>query len=539
MGGAPPSRVAAAMCSPGFYPGPPAEVRLVETHVSWVFLAGDRAYKLRKPVVLPFLDFGTAERRRAACEAEVRVGRRLAPSVYVGVRSVVERDGRLALDEPSAAGALEHVTEMRRFDERETLAARLEDGAASTSEVRRVARRVAEFHAGAEVVEDAFAAAHVAGVTGDNFEALLTHAPFLGAARLAAGHRFAVAFPHGRRALIDSRAASGRVRDCHGDLRAEHVLLGDEVEVFDPIEFDPALRRIDVLADVAFLAMELMAADREDLADAFVGEYRAAAGEGGREADRLLWFYAAYRAWVRAKVACLRAAAMGGGEGRDAELATARRLAALGGRLAWRARRPVVLVICGGAATGKTHLSRALAEASGLPHLESDAVRKRLAGLDPSERAPDREYSDEASRRTYAELGVRAAESPAGAIVDATFRRREHRDAFGEAYGNREPAPLFVECRAPAATVVEWARGRVDEPGRVSDATPEIAERTLSELEPLDEVPAGDHVAIRTDRPVGEAVDDVEAALDARLAREGGGAIANRMTKPDPSPERL
>lgn len=509
------------MCSPGFYPGSPAEVRLVETHVSWVFLAGERAYKLRKPVTLPFLDFGSAERRRAACEEEVRLGRRFAPSVYVGVRSVVERDGRLALDEPSAADALEHVTEMRRFDERDTLAARLESGEASTDDVRRVARRVAGFHAGAEAVEGAFTAADVAGVAGDNFEALLGQAPVVGASRIAAAHRFAVAFVHGRRELLDRRAASGHVRECHGDLRAEHVILGEEVEVFDAVEFDPVLRRIDVLADVGFLVMELVAAGREDLAEAFADEYRGAAGEEGGEARELLWFHAAYRAWVRAKVACVRAGEIGGGEARDAEVASARGLAELGARLAWRARRPLVLVVCGAAATGKTRLSRALSELSGLPHLESDTVRKQLAGLDPRERAPEREYGEEASGRTYAELGARAAASPAGAIVDATFRRRAHRAAFGEAYGEGTPAPLFVECRAPAATVAEWARKRVGEADRTSDATPEIARRTLSEFEPLDEVPAGEHVAVRTDRPMEEAIDDVEAALDARLAREG------------------
>ena len=177
-------------------------------------------------------------------------------------------------------------------------------------------------------------------------------------------------------------------------------------------------------------------------------------------------------------------------------------------------------MICGAAATGKTALAHAIATAGGFSHLSSDVVRKELAGLAPDEPAPAAQYSAEASLRTYAELGRRAAAAAAGAggaIVDATFRRRADRDAFQAAYVGTEP--LFVECLAPAAVVAERARRREREPGHTSDATVEIAIRQLAEFEPLDEVAPDLHVPVRTDRVLVDVVDEVEAALDARLAR--------------------
>jgi uncharacterized protein len=448
------------------------------------------------------------------CEEEVRLGRRLAPDVYIGVRPLVETGDGWTLGAPGAEGA-EHVVEMRRFDERRTLAAVVGAGVANEAMVRRVARRVAAFHAVAEPAPPGrFDPEAVAATVSENFSTLLPYAPLLGRRTLGAAHRFAVAFLHTHGGLLERRTESGFVRDCHGDLRAEHVILeGDRVEVFDPVEFDPALREIDVSADLAFLVMDLMDAGAESLAEVLVDEYEAAGGDhGGRS---LLFFYAAYRAWVRAKVACLRAGELPQGGARAEPLAEARSLAGLARRLAWRARRPLVIVVCGASATGKTRLAEAISALSGMPHLSSDLVRKQLAGLAPEERAPEQEYSDEASLSTYRELGGRAAAvATSGAIVDATFRRRSHRAAFAEAFGG---TVLFVECKAPAAVIAERATRREADPRRVSDATPAIAAALLAEFEPLDEVAPERHLMLRSDRPLDDVLDELEAALDARL----------------------
>jgi hypothetical protein len=509
------------MADPHFYPDSPDDVDVRETHISWVFLAGGRAFKLRKAVVFPFLDYGTVDRRRLMCEEEVRLGRRFAPDLYAGVRAVVPSDGGFALASAGHADACEHVVEMRRFDERRTLAARLERGDVGVSEIRALASHIAAVHTSADPAPPgSFGPPQVAATVSENFTTLLGFAGEIGDPRLAAAHRFAVAFLHGRHDELAARAAGGHVRDCHGDLRAEHVLLEPgRVAVFDPVEFDPQLRTIDVAADLAFLVMELAEAGRADLAQALVEEYRGSGGDDG--GDALLAFYAVYRAWVRAKVACLRAAELPPGELQRRELEHARELAALADRLSWRCRSPLAIVVCGPAATGKTHLAEALAASSGFVHLSSDRVRKELAGLAPEKRAPLAEYSEDASLRTYRELGRRASAAVSGGtIVDATFRRRAHRDAFAAEWGDLASGPHFVECRAPAEVVAERARQREVEPGRTSDATPEIAARQLAEFEPLDEIPPSSHVALRTDRDVAETIDDLEAVLDAQLARQ-------------------
>ena len=358
-----------------------------------------------------------------------------------------------------------------------------------------------------------FDAAAVAATVSENFGTLLPYSDALGAGELAAAHRFAVAFLHARHEQLEDRATRGFVRDCHGDLRAEHVILeGDSVEVFDPVEFDPDLRRIDVSADLAFLVMDLVAAGADDLAGTLISEYESAGGDhGGRS---LLFFYAAYRAWVRAKVACLRAGELAPAD-RARPLTEARHFAELARRLAWRARGQPVIVICGASATGKTHLAERVASLSGLPHISSDVVRKQLAGLAPEQRAPESEYSDDMSIRTYRELGARAAAETDGAIVDATFRRSAHRAAFAETFGGQA---LFVECLAPAAVVAERAARRELDPERVSDATAEIAALQWAEFEPLDEVAPAAHLALRTDRQVDELLAELEAWIDARVA---------------------
>jgi aminoglycoside phosphotransferase family enzyme/predicted kinase len=515
--------IAEAMANPGFYPDAPSRVEVRETHISWVFLTEELAFKLRKEVVFPFLDYGTRERRRHMCEEEVRLGRRLAPALYLGVRAVVSTDGGFALADPGAPGALEDVVVMRRFDEASTLAARLEAGTASEQDVCAVARCIARFHSTTEhAPAGSFGPPQVAATVSENFTTLLAFAEEIGDLRLAAAHRFAIAFLHGRHGELAERERSGCVRDCHGDLRTEHVILADAgVQIFDPVEFDPTLRLIDVAADLGFLVMELVEAGRDDLARALVAEYRAAGGDDG--GDSLLAFYAAYRAWVRAKVACLRAGELPPGEPRRRELEHARRLAAVGERLSWRARGALVLVVCGASATGKTVLAEALASDSGLAHVSSDRVRKELAGLAPEARAPLTEYSEEVSLRTYRELGAKASAEAArgGAVVDATFRRRSHREAFAIGYGDGSPAPLFFQCEAPAEVILERARLRESDPRRISDATAEIAAAQLAEFEPLDEIEPRRHVILRTDREVDVLVDAVEAALDARLAREG------------------
>lgn len=508
----------AAMKEPSFYAGAPGPVELRETHASWVFLVGELAYKVKKPVRFPFLDYGTLERRRMMCGEEVRLNRRLAPTYYLGVNSVVPREGGFSLSAEGDPRAIEYAVRMRRVPEQRTAASLAARGELRGEHIDAVARRLAAFHEAAAGAPPEFRdLAPLIDSLGENVETLRASGPpAIPELRVRAAGHVTEAFLERRSAQLSSRAREGWVRDCHGDLRAEHVIVEDGIWVYDCVEFNPALRYIDVAADLAFLVMDLARLGAWDPAERLVASYRDAGGDPGD--DPLLAFYAAYRAWVRSKVACLRAAELARGDARRSrQEADARALLDLGHRFAWRARLPLVLVICGVAASGKTHLARRVAAVSGLRHLSSDVTRKRLAGLAPTERAPLERYSEEFNRRTYAELGRLAAQElwrSGGVIVDATFRRRADRGAFASTLAAARV--FFVRCDAPAKVLLERARAREAAPGSVSDAELAVVERQLHEFDPLGEAFAPPHTTLRTDRLVDEVVVELEAWLDGR-----------------------
>jgi hypothetical protein len=512
--------VRAALARPEFYPGRPGRVVVRETHVSWVFLAGDRAYKLKKPLVLPFLDYGTPERRREMCREEVRLNRRLGSDLYLGVRAIAATAQGLELAEEEVPRAIDYIVEMRRYDERATLRARLESGELRRPDVWAVGRVLADVHDVAPTVDAVgVPALAVERRMADNAHELLEIVEQRAEIeRVLALERFAHAFVVAHSGMLDARVRTGAIREGHGDLRAEHVLLEDRVQLTDCIEFDRGLRELDVADDLAFLVMDLVARGGERYARTLVAAYRDAGGDPGDNA--LIAFYAVYRALVRAKIALLRAAQRpptSAAHGHDS--ARARDLLSLAERFAWQARLPLVVVVCGVPASGKTRLTEALASLSGLAHLSSDLTRKRLAGLAPARRAPDDAYSAGFSALTYAELGRRAARrvvAAGGAIVDATFRHRADRDAFAAAFASAAPL-LFVECRAPAAVLAQRAIRRDRDPARVSDADLRVVTREAASWDPLDEVAPQAHLTLRTDRRDEDIAADVLGLLDQRI----------------------
>jgi aminoglycoside phosphotransferase family enzyme/predicted kinase len=507
-----------------------ADAVLRETHLSWVLLAGERAYKVKKPVAFAFVDQRSLRRRRELCEAEVELNAALAPGVYRGVHAIVPAAAGFCLAPADDPAAVEYAVEMARFDEDATLAALVRRNALRDAQLVALAERLAAFHASARVVVPPAgeAAAPAAGAPGAarasalqrrfdaNASELLDLLPAAEERRaLAAQARCAHAYLAGRAGALAARAAAGHVRDCHGDLRAEHVLPGPPPLIVDRLEFSRALREIDVADELAFLAMDLTALGAPDVARALLDAYRAAGGDPG--GDDLVAFHAIYRAHVRAKVALLRG---------PAQRAPAAALLGVAERFAWQLRVPAIVVVCGPAASGKSRLAHELAQRSGRPVLAADVVRKRLAGLPPTARADEERYAPGVSLRTYGELGRLAAAEPAGAIVDATFRRRADRDAFAAALdlAGADEGPVFAECVAPEDVLWERAAQRLLEPQRISDATPELALAQRAAFEALDEVPADRHHPLRSDRPPAAICEALAAARDAELAQEGPGA---------------
>ena len=504
-----------ALLDPRAFPHLPDAVELRETHISWVFLAGDKAYKVKKPVRFGFVDYGTVTRRRTLCHAEVDLNARFAPALYHGVVALVPHgpDGLRVAPEHDPR-AVEYAVVMRRYDEAATLAARIQHHDVTATDAAAIGGALAELHGIAPVaVSDGLAA--VVAETLETLEA--SGAP---AARIAALARFCHAALKGFAPLLAERAGHECVRDGHGDLRAEHVLPGGRLQLVDAIEFDPGLRIADVGYDLAFLVMDVARTD-DDLARAVVRGYRAAGGDPGP--DELLAFFCTLRALVRAKVDLLRAAQLDGAAAQE-RMARGLGLLEVAERFAWRARLPRLVCVAGFAASGKSTVAEALATVSGRPVISSDRLRKLRAGIDPYERAAPSAYGDYESRAVYAELAQRAVRElrdAGGAIVDATFRRNADTDAFAAALP-AGVAPRWLVCEAPPAVLIERARERARHDS-VSDAGPNIVATELAVHRGRIIPPTVPLARLDTTQLLPELLDDLARTLDERLARESSG----------------
>lgn len=500
-----------ALSSPSTYPGhPPVSVR--ETHASVVFVAGEHAYKIKKPVTFGFLDYGTLERRRDACREEVRVNQALAPGIYLGVLAIAPEDDGFRLAAEDTPGAVEYAVDMLSFREQDTMRARIGAGALTREQVRDVARVLAGFHRTAEVAAE-WGPDRLLAVWQRNIREMVLAAP-PGDWHPEVAAAFADAFVAGHGEELRARADAGLARDGHGDLRCEHILLEPSIRVVDRIEFDAGLRRTDVASDLAFLAMDLEASGQRWAARELVRAYESAGVRAG--SHELQAFYAAHRAFVRAKVALISAAEREGAES-SRERRLAQRLWQLGERLCWRARAPSLLVVCGPAASGKSTLARELSAPSGMPVLSSDEVRKRMAGVPASRRASQEHYSEGFSHATYRQLaleGIHALQRGPGAIVDATCRVPADRQLLLDGLAASGAQPLLVYCDVPLEAALERAARRLSDPERVSDATPDIVRAHYAEFEDLREQPGAALLRVDALGALDAQVADVALALD-------------------------
>lgn len=514
----------AALLHPEAYPHPADDIRLHETHISWVVLAGRYAYKIKKPVNFGFLDFSTRERRAAVCADEVRLNRRLAPDVYLGVVELVERNGAYFVGGPGRP--VEPMVWMRRLPEAGMLPNLLRAGAVDARLVRRIARRLARFHATAATgpgVDEYGALPTLRTNWQENFDQT---APFVGRTLLATVRTAIVAyverFLNEQQPLLERRVASGRIREGHGDLHAASICIeGRRIQLFDCLEFNPRFRCADVAAEVAFLAMDLDHFGRADLADAFVDAYVRASGDA--ELPRLLDFYRCYRAFVRGKVLSLRLTEPGlSPEQETRTIEEARAYFDLAWAYAGGLGRAMLLVTMGLPASGKTSLAAALAQRLGLVHLSSDVVRKELVGLAPTERCPAAFgaglYTPAMTRRVYAALRRRGAawlRRGRSVVLDATYSQPAERAAVAR-LAARLGAPLLVlVCRVDEATARQRLAARAADPRTASDARLELWPALQAAFaEPLELTGAVD---LDTTAPLPVVVERALAVIRARI----------------------
>jgi len=457
-----------ALSLPAAYPHPVGAVEVRQTHISVVFLAGLYAYKVKKPVDLGFLDFSTLEKRFHFCNEEVRLNRRLAPHVYLGVVPVVRTGKGLRFE--GEGEVVEWAVKMLRLPDEATLEERLGRSEVGVELVESLARRIASFHRGAEANERIAAFGRSEGVARIVLDIFAEAGAQVGTT--VSGPVFARAKALAEEALgrlrplIEARAGRGQPRDCHGDLHLDHVYYFPDKQppadlvIIDCIEFNERFRYIDPVADMAFPAMDLAFHGRRDLARSFAGAYFQDSGD--EEGRALLPLYTAYRATVRGMVEGLKLA--------EKEVPEVERTAALAhSRAHWLlalteleepARKPCLVLVAGLPGSGKSSLAWGLAGRAGFSVIRSDVVRKELAGLSGREQTTSQFlegiYSPEWNERTYVECLRRAEQllfEGQRVLVDATFREEQKRQTFLKAAVQWGVPSGILLCQAEPETV--------------------------------------------------------------------------------------
>ncbi|HTD91383.1 MAG TPA: AAA family ATPase [Burkholderiales bacterium] len=493
----------AALRDPARHPDAVTHIDVLETHISWVVLTGRHAYKIKKPVNLGFLDFSTLEARRRYCEEELRLNRRLAPSLYETLVKITgSADNPCIVDDEADASdhatAIEYAVRMREFPQSALAGRLLADGALSAAHIDALAARIAAFHAETGI------AAHgcpygmpeaVVVPARENFVELDRLLPdTVDQTRIAELRTWTEHEYRARQALFGARHTQGCVRECHGDLHLGNIVMLDGVLTpFDCIEFNPALRWIDVMNEVAFLVMDLMDRQRADFAYRFLNAYlEASDGYAGLE---VLRFYLVYRATVRAKIHGLRAA--------QNDIATTERerlMAASRGYIELAQRcavgkhcaRPALMVMHGLSGSGKSVIAHTLAERIGAIRLQSDIERKRIGCLEPLARSGSKLtsgiYTEDLTRATYhrlLDLARMATNAGYAVVVDATFLKRWQRDLFRREADAHGIPLIIVHVTAPEAVLRTRIAARLAARGDSSEADQAVLTHQLVQREAL------------------------------------------------------
>lgn len=485
-----------SLLAPSRYPHPVTEVCLMETHISWVLLAGEFAYKLKKAVNFGFLDFSTLERRKFCCEEELRLNRRQAPDLYLDVIAITgaEADPHLGGDND----VIEYAVKMRRFEQYNLFEQRLKAGTITADDIDRVAVCLAHFHEKIAVAKDSDIFGSLDNIRRYSEENCRVVAPLLENSvdrQHMDEYQDFLNQQHPQLASIFSeRKHNGHIRECHGDLHIRNILLENgNIRFFDCIEFNPELRWVDTLSELAFLAMDLEANGYAIFSHRLINHYLELSGDYA--GAPVLPYYLAYRAMVRAKVALLRLPQAES----DSEKTALRQNCGEYLQLAWRyalKNSPALIITHGLSGSGKSTHTQWLVDRLGALKLRSDVERKRrfTANLHSDNdsahvRTPSSLYSAATTRDTYEYL-LRLAEILLEAgfpvIIDATHLQRWQRDLFRAAASTRNIPFVIVNFDIPLAELERRIAVRQTQARDASDATVEVLHQQLASREPLD-----------------------------------------------------
>ncbi len=501
------------LSQPRAYPGRPRKVRLIETHISWVFLTHRYAYKLKKPIKFEFLDFSTVERRHAACLEEVELNRRLAPDIYLGVAPVTASyTGSYRVG--GTRTPVDWLVCMRRLPADRSLDRLILQKTLTDAEVGQIASTLADFYGALPPLSlhTELYRQRIAEHVQSNGDELSRPCYSLNVARVKRVQAAQVRYLQLRPEVFDNRVRDGRIVEGHGDLRPEHIYLTPQPVIIDCVEFNQEFRRLDVLDELSFLAIECAKLGADDVGGRILDQYCQSSGD--RPPAALLSFYMCYRASVRAKVSLLRGAQLPDGE-RDATLATAEAYLALADRFAAELGPPLLIVIRGPSGAGKSALATALSESLGIEHLQTDRIRRDFMGASEERADFDQgSYSLERRMQIYDEMfnqaGTLLAEGQT-VVLDGTFLTHKLRTMALLLARHHGAIPVFIRCDCPPEIAAQRITNRMAGEHSPSEAQPEFVHRQLEQEEA--DTPATAALSLETTGSVAEMLESVYEQL--------------------------
>lgn len=488
-----------AMKKPDFYPHHPSDVEFIQTHISYVFIAGDIVYKVKKPVKFDFLDFTTLEKRKFFCEEELILNRRLAPATYLDVVAI-SRDhlGKITLGETGEI--IDYAVRMKKLPADRMLKNLLLRGTADEKTMDAVAAKIAAFHQQARTDNKIDEMGSMENIRHNHEENFIETKKYINKTIPRYQYRFigdyVDKFLTEKKTFLEKRVTDHKIRDCHGDLHLDHICINDDITIFDCIEFNERFRWGDVAEDVAFLTMDIDFNGWPQHAEHFVKSYIRYSGD--EDMAVLLNFYCCYYAYVRGKVTSFRLnqKEISSSERREIQ-ETAKRYFDLAYTYAARLEQPVLMVTAGLMGSGKSYQAKRLAQRLGAEIIRMDMLRKELFNIQPTERQYENFgsgiYTDEISSLVYAkalEWAEQSIKNGKAVMIDASFKRHDQRQKAFNLAKNLHVPFYILECVCPDEITKKRLEQRAVKKDNISDGRWELFQKQRDDFDSIRDIPA-------------------------------------------------
>lgn len=496
-----------AMKKADFYPHNPAEVELIQTHISYVFIAGDFVYKIKKPLKFDFLDFTSLEKRKLFCEEELILNRRLAPDTYLDVVAISRDDqGNITLGK--GVEIIEYAVRMKKLPADRMLKTLLSKGMADEKTMDAVARKIAVFHQQARTDKNIDEMGGIENIRHNNEENFIETKKYINNTIPGYQYKFIREYVNKflveKETFLEKRVIDHKIRDCHGDLHLDHICINDEITIFDCIEFNERFRCGDVAEDVAFLTMDIDFNGYPRHAESFVKSYIKYSGD--KDLPVLLNFYCCYYAYVRGKVTSFRLNQKEISSSERMEVKkTAQRYFDLAYTYATRLDKPILILTAGLMGSGKSYQARNLAKRLGAEIIRTDILRKELFDIKNTERRYEDFgagiYSNDISRLVYEKafnLTEQKIKRGQAVIIDASFKKRAQRQKAMDLAINLNVPFYILECICSDEITKNRLEKRMRENDNISDGRWELFQEQKNDFDAINEVPADSHFIIDT-----------------------------------------